>query len=493
MEEETIDLRDLIKTIRKRRTTITKIFLSIVIFTAIVSFIIPPTYEAETTLRIKQPKGLADSMLAELPVGGGSNATKQLMSTYAEILLSRTVIQTVIDTTQSWQEKLPLYEDFIKRIKTQPVKDTEILKIQVRAQSPEEAEYIANFLVNTFLDRMTQLVRGEKKTVREFIGQRLAESKKELAQAETVLEDYKREQKIAAPDEEIKALVDRLADVNKVAADNQVAMVTAQARFASANQQLGREKPGFIADSPLIQQYKGKLADLEVELVSLSETYTDKHPKVIANKAAIAETRTKLASEIARVVSADAPSMNPIHQALLQGKMQAEADISATTAQKKAIDKLMGDGEKRLDALPAKQQGLVKVMRDASVAQEIYIMLAKRHEEARIGEVMEPTEIQVIDTANAPEKPVSPKKALNIVIAAIVGLLAGCGYVFMQEHLNRSVRNSDDVKRYLDIPVLGNIPDFDSDTRLTEPVSLWERLKDLGRTSSRTAKKGRDM
>lgn len=492
MDETTIDLRDVIKTLRKHHRMILRIFFSITIAAAIISFLIPSTYEAETTMRIKPPKGLSDSVLAELPIGGGPTATKQLMATYAEILLSRTVVQTVIDTTQSWQAELPLYEDFIKQIKTQPVKDTEILKIQVRAKSPEEAQYIANFLVNTFLDRMTQLVRGEKKTVREFIGQRLQESKRELEGAEDALETYKREQKIAAPDNEVKALVDRMSDIAKAAADNQVAMVTAQARLASVNQQIGEEKPGFIADSPLIQQYKGKLADLEVEQVGLIRLYTDKHPKVASNRAAIAETRSKLATEIARVISADSPSANPIHQALLQGKIQAETDLVVASTQQQAIQKLMDDSEKKLDLLPGKQQGLARVMRDADVAQEIYVMLAKRFEEARIGEVMEPTEIQVIDPAIPPEKPIWPKKLLIIAIAAVLGFICGTGTAFFKDYINRSINNAEDVQRYLEVPVVGNIPDFNKESAGSpDNSSLWKRCR--GILTIFTNKKSRSM
>jgi polysaccharide chain length determinant protein (PEP-CTERM system associated) len=492
VEETTIDLKDIIKTLKKRRGLISKIFLGMVIFAIIISFLIPPTYEAETNLRIKQPKGLANSLLGDLPMGN-SGATKQLMSTYSEILKSRTVVQTVIDKTQTdgvSEEDIPDYEQMLKRITTQPVKDTEILKVKVTAKSPEEAELLANTLVDTFNERMTYLVRSEQTTIREFIGERLQESKKELEKAETVLEKYKREQKIVAPEEETKAMVDKFSAIDKLAAENTVAMASAQARLSTAQQQLNKEKPGFVADSPLIQQYKLKLAELEVKLVSLTSAYTEKHPEIIATRAAITETQGRLSSEIARVVSADAPSMNPIHQGLVQSQIQSEAEISARTAQSQAIKGIITSGEQELNKLPAKEQGLAKVMRDASVNQEIYIMLAKRHEEARISEVMQPTDVQVIDVAIAPEKPISPKKTLNVVIAAILGLFVGTGIAFLLEYMNKTVRNAEDVQQYLDLPVLGSIPDFDSKVTIGEKRGIWSKIKGMGIASSKEGRKG---
>ena len=484
MEETSIDLRDIWKTLKKRRRLIITIFLSAILLAGGGSFLIPPTYEAETNLRVKQSKGLADSLLADLPTSVGT--TKQLMSTYAEILKSRTVVESVIEKTQQDKEKTPDYKSMLNRITTQPVKDTEILKVKVKAGSPEEAAEVANALVETFTDRLTELVRAEQSTVRKFIGERLKESKKELEQAENNLQKYKTQQQIVAPDEETKALVDRLANIDKLAAENKIALSTAQAKLSSAQSQLSKEKPGFVADSPLIQQHKGKLAELEVQLVSLTQNYSDKHPQVIAIRAAIEETRKKLNAEIAKVVNNEAASANPIHQGLLTSKLQAEAEIAAAMSQRQALAALSDEGSQELSQLPSKEQGLVRVMRDMTVAQEIYIMLAKRHEEARISEVMQPTDVQVIDVADVPERPVSPKKTLNVIIAAVLGLFIGVGIAFAFEYMNKTVRNAEDVEHYLGLPVLGNIPHFDSRSK-RDDNTWWQKVAQL---ISKTGKKG---
>ena len=126
--------------------------------------------------------------------------------------------------------------------------------------------------------------------------------------------------------------------------------------------------------------------------------------------------------------------------------------------------------EKKNDAeiakLPEDQQGYIRVKRDADVAQEIYVMLAKRLEEAKVAEVMVPNEVQVIDEATLPEKPIKPRKLLTLAIAAILGILAGSGYTVAKALMYRKIRSSEDVEQYLQLPVLGSIPDADS---LKEP------------------------
>ena len=478
MKETTLDIRQILKILRKRKALIAQIFFTFVIVAAVVSLLIPPTFEGELLLRVKQPKGLANSLLGDI-AGGSPMATKQLMSTYAEILKSRMVVeQTIADNKIGEDNELVKYKDFVTRITTQPVRDTEILRVKVTAPSQREAMVWTNSLVENFLARITTLVRQEQAVVREFVGERLKEARQELERAEGSLADYKVTQKIAAPADETRALVDRLSTANKLMAENQVLMAAAEGKLANARRQLGSQKPGFIADGPLIQQLKAKLTELELEQAKLLQLYTEKHPRVLAVRAAIQETRSRLNQEVARVVSAEAPATNPVHLSVIQARIQAEAELAAGAAQREALQKVMIDSENELSKLPSKEQGMARVMRDALVAQEIYAMLAKRYEEARISEVMQPTEAQVVNPAVEPDQRIRPRRTLNVAIAAILGLFCGLGAAFFFEYMNRTIRTADDVKEYLDLPVLGAIPDVGS-------VSSLAKGNETGRTLQR--------
>lgn len=475
MDETTISLKDIVGTIKKRRILITNMMLGCVALVLLLNFFTPPTYEAETSLRVKQSKGLGSSLLSELPTGSSFNA-KQLMLTYGEILKSRTVVQAVIDKTDFGKEPVPKYENLVTRITAIPAADTEILKIKVQANSSSEAQLLANSLVETFNNRLVYLVRAEQTAVREFIGERVKESRLEVDKAESALEQYKREQRILAPNDEIKAMVERLTYIKRLTAENEVSSAMAQAKLNVVQEQLGQEKPGFVADSPLIQQYKGKLANLEVDLVSLAQSYGDKHPKVLALSASIAETKEKLNIEVTRVINAEAPSQNPIHQGLQQTRIQAEAEIAASTAQRDAIRRVMSQGEQELKTLPAKEQEISRLMRDSLVAQEIYIMLSKRYEEARISEFMQPTDVQIIDMASPPDNPIAPKKMQNVLVAILLGAMLGIGTALYQEYTNRTINTVNEAKQCLGLPILGSIPDFDSNVQATTSGS-FNRLK----------------
>ena len=89
-------------------------------------------------------------------------------------------------------------------------------------------------------------------------------------------------------------------------------------------------------------------------------------------------------------------------------------------------------------------------------------MLAKRLEEAKVAEVMQPNNVQVVDVPTLPDEPVGPRKVRTIIISTLIGFLFSCGLIVCLEMMNRTIRTDEDVKNFLDLPVLGAIPDEES-------------------------------
>ena len=69
--------------------------------------------------------------------------------------------------------------------------------------------------------------------------------------------------------------------------------------------------------------------------------------------------------------------------------------------------------------------------------------------------------IQIIQKVKTPEKAVSPNKALNIVIAFILGVIVGVGVALLLEFLDNTFKSKDELEKALDLPVLATIPDVE--------------------------------
>lgn len=75
-------------------------------------------------------------------------------------------------------------------------------------------------------------------------------------------------------------------------------------------------------------------------------------------------------------------------------------------------------------------------------------------------EIMKIENVQIIDEAELPLKPIKPNKKINVAIAFIIGLMLSTGVVFLIEYLDNTVKTPEDIKKYLDIPIIGTIPVF---------------------------------
>ena len=460
-EEITIDLREIGAILKRNAANIARVTGVCIVAAGVYLAVATPVYESQALLRVKQPKGIGTSLLEAMPMGNAM-ANTQLMNTYAEILKSRSVIVPVIEKTEepNKEGKFPAYAGYVKgKVATAPFKDTEIMQLTVRANTAEKAQKANSLIVEGFLNRLTELSRDQQKATRGFIEERTATAKKELKDAEDKLTDYKKANDIIAPDDAVKLATEKMGMVDKLNAENRVALATANARLASTNAQLNGEAAS-IADNKSIQLYNSQLAQLEGERISYLDKYTAQHPKVKQVEQEIANLKQKINSEINKVASLQAPSDNPVHQQLLAAKFQSEAEASVAQSNLAKLHQIDNDNKEDIRNLSDKEQEFVSLMRDVTVANEIYVMLAKRLEEAKVAEASVATEVQVVDTATLPTAPVAPKKAMTLLLAALLGILASSGFVVVRELLNRTIKNSDDVANYLDLPVLGSVPDI---------------------------------
>ena len=78
----------------------------------------------------------------------------------------------------------------------------------------------------------------------------------------------------------------------------------------------------------------------------------------------------------------------------------------------------------------------------------------------KIIEIMQIENVQIIDKAELQPYPISPNKRMNYMIGAILGLFVGMGMILLIIYFDNTVKTPEDVKKHLDLPVIGTIPSF---------------------------------
>ncbi|WP_028828657.1 YveK family protein [Proteocatella sphenisci] len=73
--------------------------------------------------------------------------------------------------------------------------------------------------------------------------------------------------------------------------------------------------------------------------------------------------------------------------------------------------------------------------------------------------ILKVNNVETIDKAIAIDKPININTALNLAISMILGLMAGVFIAFILEYMDNTIKTENDVQKYLDLPILGLIPD----------------------------------
>ena len=93
----------------------------------------------------------------------------------------------------------------------------------------------------------------------------------------------------------------------------------------------------------------------------------------------------------------------------------------------------------------------------------IYSNLLLSYEQIRLSEAQTVSTVMPIDPATVPIKPIRPQILRNTALAAMVGFMLAIGVIFIIEALDDTIKTPDDVKKALELPVLGVIAKHESE------------------------------
>jgi capsular polysaccharide biosynthesis protein len=75
-----------------------------------------------------------------------------------------------------------------------------------------------------------------------------------------------------------------------------------------------------------------------------------------------------------------------------------------------------------------------------------------------VTEIMKIENVQILDRAELPRYPISPNEKRNIIMAFAAGMALGVGIILLIDFLDNNINTPDDVKKYVDLPIIGAIP-----------------------------------
>ena len=106
----------------------------------------------------------------------------------------------------------------------------------------------------------------------------------------------------------------------------------------------------------------------------------------------------------------------------------------------------------------------------------LYDGLLQRFKEIGVAGGVGVNNISIVDPADIPQKPSSPRMLLNLAAALLAGILLGGALAFAREQIDEAIADPTEVERRLGLPLLGPVPKVEG---VTPKEALLDRKSEL--------------
>lgn len=465
-----MNLSQLFSILKARKWVAIPVFVLTVATAVVVSLLLPKQYVGTASILVDpRPDPIAGAVVADVRLNPA------YVTTQVDVLKSPRVAQRVVrnlrltenaETRDAWLEATGgegSMEDWLtaslqKNLEIVPSAESNVIIVNYRAGSPQQAAAIANAFVQAYLQTGIELRVDPARQFSGFFETRTKEARDKLEAAQSKLSAFQRQRGLIASDERLDIETARLQELSSQLVALQAVSAESAGRLAQARGAADRTQE--VLSNPLINSLKGQQAASEARLQELAARYGDQHPQVIEIKANIAETRRRIDAEVARVSAGVGvtAAVNRQREAEIRGSLEAQR---ARVLQMKQV----------------RDEGAV-LLRDVESAQRTYDTLLARLTQAGIESQANLTGTYQLSTATPPADAAFPNMLLNVAMAVFLGGLLALGTPMLLEVMDRRVRVPLDVVDALGLPMIGVMPRPDARRLLGRPAmpALQQRL-----------------
>jgi capsular exopolysaccharide synthesis family protein len=478
VEEKHVTLNDYLRILIRRKWVIILAFLCFTGSATAFSFLMTPVYQACTTIMIEKEGGMEDRIFTVSAMMRSESKIRNQVEIIRSRTLAEEVVKAVLESpyqgafqnmVSAKHRMLPSEDQMTgvvqRNLSAIPIRDTDIIEVKTTATNPVLAAFLANTVAAEYHKQSLRNSRGEISEVRQFLQAQLGVVQDSLILAEEKLKDYMQSQQVSALPDETKEMVKQLAEFESLLNEAKIELESNQKRLDYMKRQLDERKGQLLDEitqisTPMIQNLRSEMAELEAMRAEyVSQGVEEMHPKMQQILSRIKDTKNNLIAETNQLVSRNLTLKDPLaySQDLLGSILGLEIEIQSLSAKANGLQNIVNRYTARMNQLPEKSLRLARLERSTRVGENIFLMLKEKYEESRIKEAGQVGNVRIIDKAATPESPIKPRKKLNVLLGALLGLLLGGGIAVLLESLDTSLKSIEDVEA-LGLPVLGHIP-----------------------------------
>ncbi|HMV59008.1 MAG TPA: GNVR domain-containing protein, partial [Nitrospira sp.] len=346
------------------------------------------------------------------------------------------------------------------------VRQTHVFVASLDSPDPEFSADALNALVGIYMDHQLSVRKG--KGAREFFDEQTKQMRGELQQAELRLQAFKDKWNIVSIEDQKRHLLQQVTHTEAALRESQVQVAETEVRISKLKERLAGQQEAIPLTNvsernPMLDQLKNRLMQMELEY----SQYVPDSPAAAELVREIAAVRARLQAESSKVTGAATSGLNQNYQELKRTLVMEEGRRESLRPRLSELTKQFKSYRDSLNTLDQREMELQGLMREVKVKQEAFDIYLKKEEESRINEVLDRkgiSNVNAIEHATAPQKPVQPRKFLNLVIGLLIGLVGGFGSAYVSEYMRRTFVTREEAEDNLGRPVLAALPLVRPDT-----------------------------
>jgi tyrosine-protein kinase Etk/Wzc len=300
-------------------------------------------------------------------------------------------------------------------------------------------------LVSTFQDVDVRQSQGQSRRRRLFLEEQLKELDGQLAASEAALTSFRSRQQVFSSREKLQAQQTALMSLDirrgELDADRRMYQTLLEKLQRPRGERTDDELRALIAapdisSNPVITQLYQQLAQ-----------YQNSHDSLTAGEWRSAATNPDVV-RLDQLITAS-------EQRLLSA---VRGHIATVDARREALGDLRGKSAAAIEALPQTESAEERLARQVESNRNLADRLKDEYQKARMAEAVEAGQVEIVDLAPLPYRPVARLRALRFLLAIMMGFAIGAIGALAFDSMKPRVRRRDDLEEEMRIPVLSIIP-----------------------------------
>ena len=328
-----------------------------------------------------------------------------------------------------------------------PAKESNLVSLSMTGTNPERVTEWANVYAQVYIETSIEDNLEKTRQVYKVISDRLDPLRKQVADSEQKLVDFRmRQDGLLFADQDKNVISEQVNNLTTEYAKAKTERIQIESRLNALNrlQQNGMAEAAFsevLTDSTIqdLRQLRGKL---QAEIDDKLRTYKPEHPVILDLKAALAGVDKRLKDQI---------------EALLTS---TKTDYEIVKGREQSLYNNIQQLKQQSIELSRQTLELEKLRREYDQDKNFLEQMVARSKEVDMSANVVMNNISVVEPALVPGAPFKPNLPLILMSAVIAGLALGIGSAVGLDYLDQTIRTPEDVEKLLQLEVLTAVPRF---------------------------------